>query len=157
MVFGGCSCRVPVVLAELVGAGLCDLSAAVRRRTVLHCTRVPAHVERRISQHMAIRGFGYGHLVVDGLLLPLRFTCCPARFQAAGDVGLGLLGFVPFVRAEPGANEKVVWFGAWMLVCTVLWFVTAQEGRYLLHVIAPLCCFARGLAQYVSWRAVRRG
>jgi hypothetical protein len=86
------------------------------------------------------RGLGRGPL--DFLLLPWRYTLFTDRFRGAGGIGaaplaLGLIGAAA-IRGRPSVSALLMWMG----LVTLVWFLTQQESRFLIHVVALSFAFA---------------
>jgi hypothetical protein len=103
-------------------------------------------------------GAGMGHSFWDFLLLPFHFTYHPALFlNGVGGVGVDLLALVPFgiVALRKDLFAKVILL--FVFLQTVIWFVTEQEARFLIHVYVILAVVAIFGWRYVEARAPRGG
>jgi hypothetical protein len=103
-------------------------------------------------------GAGMGHSFWDFLLLPFHFTYHPALFlNGVGGVGVDLLALVPFgiVTLRKDLFAKVILL--FVLLQTIVWFVTEQEARFLIHVYVILAVFAIFGWRYVNEKAARGG
>jgi len=95
------------------------------------------------------RGEGWGRGLAALLLLPFRLTYHTANFHGAGGIGLWPLALGPIgvVAARKKACAKVL---ALLALCFVLvWFVTQQESRFLIHAYVIGAVFS-----VLGWRAV---
>jgi hypothetical protein len=95
------------------------------------------------------RGEGLGRGIGAFLLLPFNLTYHTSNFHGAGGIGISGLALAPFgvlaLRRDPIGNVL-----AWVaLLLTVLWFVTQQESRFLIHVYIIGAIFA-----VMGWRYV---
>lgn len=98
-----------------------------------------------ISQfHASIleRGRGLGVSVGDFLLLPFRFTYYTQWFHGAGGIGIVLLALSPFGFVLARQHRMTLAWITWCFLLTILWFLTQQEARFLIHVCAVLAVFA---------------
>ena len=103
-------------------------------------------------------GAGMGHSLSDFLLLPFHFTYHPALFlNGVGGVGVDLLALVPFgiVALCKDLFARVILL--FVFLQTIIWFVTEQEARFLIHVYVILAVFAILGWRYVNARAPRGG
>jgi hypothetical protein len=103
-------------------------------------------------------GAGMGHSFWDFLLLPFHFTYHPALFlNGVGGVGVDLLALVPFgiVALRKDLFARVILL--FVLLQTIIWFVTEQEARFLIHVYVILAVLAIFGWRYVNAKAPRGG
>ena len=103
-------------------------------------------------------GAGMGHSFWDFLLLPFHFTYHPALFlNGVGGVGVDLLALVPFgiVALCKDLFARVILL--FVFLQTIIWFVTEQEARFLIHVYVILAVFAIFGWRYVNAKAPRGG
>jgi hypothetical protein len=103
-------------------------------------------------------GAGMGHSFWDFLLLPFHFTYHPALFlNGVGGVGVDLLALVPFgiLAFRKDLFAKVLLL--FVFLQTIIWFVTEQEARFLIHVYVILAVFAIFGWRYVNAKAPRGG
>ena len=103
-------------------------------------------------------GAGMGHSFWDFLLLPFHFTYHPALFlNGVGGVGVDLLALVPFgiVALRRDFFARVILLFAFLQI--IIWFVTEQEARFLIHVYLTLAVFAIFGWRYVNAKAPRGG
>ncbi len=103
-------------------------------------------------------GAGMGHSFWDFLLLPFHFTYHPALFlNGVGGVGVDLLALVPFgiVTLRKDLFARVILL--FVFLQTIVWFVTEQEARFLIHVYVILAVFAIFGWRYVNEKAPRGG
>jgi hypothetical protein len=85
--------------------------------------------------------------LAGGLLLPFNLTYHTANFNGAGGIGLAPLALGP-LGLLPARRDGFVRALAWLaFLLTTVWFVTAQESRYLVHVYAIAAIFA-----VIGWR-----
>lgn len=95
------------------------------------------------------RSSGDGRGLTALLLLPFNITYHTADFNGAGGIGLAPLafGFIGMIAAWRDFFSRRLTIIA--LLLTLAWFVTMQEARYFIHVIAISAVFA-----IVGWRYV---
>ena len=95
-----------------------------------------------LQAYVVDRGKGLGRGPLDFLLLPFRFTYWTHRFHGAGGIGVAPLAMTPLGMFR--SHEKLlarVWI-CWCLAMTVIWFMTQQEARFLVHVLVVVSVFA---------------
>jgi hypothetical protein len=82
-------------------------------------------------------------------LLPFNLTYHTADFNGAGGIGLTILAFAALgvIAARAGFFARRLAWLAFMM--TVLWFLTSQESRFLIHCYAIGAVFA-----VIGWRAI---
>jgi hypothetical protein len=99
--------------------------------------------------YIRLRGEGLGRGIGAFLLLPFNLTYHTSNFHGAGGVGISGLALGPFgvFALRRDAIGKAL--AAVALLLTVLWFVTQQESRFLIHVYIISAIFA-----VVGWRYV---
>ncbi len=93
---------------------------------------IAAAFHRRIQLEV---GGGLGKGLREFLLLPWNFTFQPEAFRGAHGT-FAILGLAPAavwaLRRHPLARRHAVW----ALALTVVWFLTQQNARFLIHVVA---------------------
>jgi hypothetical protein len=108
----------------------------------LHVKYFPTEAIREFYAYNIRRGNGHGRGIIHFFTLPFNLTYHTADFSGAGGIGLAPLAFAPFgVFAswhEPFARRLAL-VGSLLLL---LWFVTMQESRYLIHFYAISAVFA---------------
>jgi hypothetical protein len=103
-------------------------------------------------------GRGMGHTFWGFLLLPFRLTFHPANYlNGAGGVGLTLLMLAPFGILICWRDLFVKVTVVFMFFFTVAWFVTEQDGRFLMEVFVILAAFAVWGWRFVAQKAPRFG
>jgi hypothetical protein len=99
------------------------------------------------------RGLGFGRGALDLLLVPWRFSMYPATFHGAGGVGLVPLALGPIgwwiARHRSGMRELLVW----VLFLGFVWFVTQQEARFVIHLLALGVALGAAGATWLSARS----
>lgn len=84
--------------------------------------------------------------------LPFHLTYHPANFMnGAGGIGIVPLALGPFGLFECCCGRFVKGLGLFALLQTIVWFVTMQESRYLIHVYVIAAIFG-----VCGWRYVVR-
>jgi len=113
----------------------------------LHVKYFSANALRGFYAWSIHRGQGHGRGLVKLFLLPFNLTYHTADFHGAGGIGLAPLAFGPMGVIASRHNyfsRRLALLGALLLV---LWFVSLQESRYLIHVYAISAVLA-----VIGWR-----
>jgi len=117
---------------------------------------LPAETIASFHAYVRQRGAGMGRSLGAFLLLPFHLTYYTSLFHGAGGIGLcplalGPIGFLAFRK-----NHFARALALFLFLVVVLWFVTQQESRFLIHVYVMSAVFA-----VLGWRTVvssqRRG
>ena len=123
----------------------------------LHIKYLSADALREYYAACVYRGQGYGHGLSALLMLPFNLTYHTADFNGGGGIGLAPLALAPFgVIAAWGDSfaRRLALLGGFL---TLIWFVTMQESRYLIHAYAIVAIFSVLGWRYVSSLCGRRG
>jgi len=113
-------------------------------------------------QHLLLRmwkeGQGMGRDPLSLLLLPFHLTYHPANFiNGAGGIGLTLLALAPFGLLA-SRNDRFARSFAWLtFLLALVWFITAQEARYLIHGYIVGALFAVWGWRYINRASPRFG
>src|ERR1700723_2015395 len=123
----------------------------------LHIKYLAADALRAYYAACVYRGQGYGHGPIALLMLPFNLTYHTADFNGGGRIGLAPLALAPFgVIASWGDSfaRRLALLGGFL---TLIWFVTMQESRYLIHAYAVVAIFSVLGWRYVSALCGKRG
>jgi hypothetical protein len=97
----------------------------------------------RFQQFILNWGKGSGRGLLDFLLLPIRFTYWTNIFHGPlVGIGLAPLALGPVGLASVRRQEAARTWAAWAFLSAVAWFLTNQDYRFLLHVVAVATAFA---------------
>jgi hypothetical protein len=109
---------------------------------ILHVKYFPTEAIRSFYQYNIERGRGHGRGPLHFLTLPFNLTYHTADFSGAGGIGLTPLAFGPFGLWALWRGEFARRLALVALLLSILWFVTMQESRYLIHVYTISAIFA---------------
>jgi hypothetical protein len=112
-------------------------------------------VIQELQKNVLNHGYGMGRGLERFLLLPFNLTFHTANFNGAGGIGLAPLALGPFglVACRRDAFAKGLMLFAFLQMA--IWFVTAQESRYVIQIYAISAVFAVLGWQYVQCVASR--
>jgi 4-amino-4-deoxy-L-arabinose transferase-like glycosyltransferase len=114
----------------------------------LHVKYLPADAIREFYAYNGIRrGNGHGRGIIHFFTLPFNLTYHTADFSGAGGIGLAPLAFAPFGVFASWRELFARRLALVGLLLLLLWFVTMQESRYLIHFYAICSVFA-----VIGWR-----
>ncbi|HLG95891.1 MAG TPA: glycosyltransferase family 39 protein [Bryobacteraceae bacterium] len=103
------------------------------------------------------RGNGHGRGLLQLAALPFNLTYHTADFHGAGGIGIAPLALAPFGVLTERGNAFAKRLAVLGVLLTVMWFVTMQESRYLIHVYVIAAVFAVIGWRYVAERLRPRG
>lgn len=107
---------------------------------------------RALQAEVWREGNGMGRSIWDLLLLPFHLTMHAANFlNGAGGIGLVPLAMAPFAVVVYRRNALAALAGGFAAVQVFAWFVSEQDGRFLIHVLVLAI-----IAGVVGWRYVGR-
>jgi hypothetical protein len=115
----------------------------------LHIKYLSADALRGFYAYSLNRGRGHGRSIVALMMLPFNLTYHTADFNGAGGIGLAPLALAPLGVIAAWRNAFSRRIAILAAVLTLLWFVTMQESRYLIHVYAIAAIFA-----VLGWRYI---
>jgi hypothetical protein len=139
----------------LLGTPLYPPPASIAK--ILHVKYFPTDAIRTFYQYNIARGRGHGRGPLHFLTLPFNLTYHTADFSGGGGIGLTPLAFGPFglwALWREGFARRLALMG---LLLSILWFVTMQESRYLIHVYTISAIFAAAGWQKATTITGRRG
>jgi hypothetical protein len=102
----------------------------------------------RIAARDSFDLYGHGHSLIDLVLLPMRLLADAEAFDRAEYITPLFLLFAPVALLDPGTRRAVATALAGVAAFVVVWFLGAQDSRYLmfampiLAVVAALGIFA---------------
>jgi hypothetical protein len=102
----------------------------------------PTEAIEKFYQYNVIRGSGHGRGPLHFFTLPFNLTYHTADFSGAGGIGLAPLAFGPLGLLALWRQRFARQLALIALLLLVLWFVTMQESRYLIHVYTLSAVFA---------------
>jgi hypothetical protein len=123
----------------------------------LHVNYLSADALRAYYAACVYRGQGYGHGLGALLMLPFNLTYHTADFNGGGGIGLAPLALAPFGVIAASGNSFARRLALLGGLLTLIWFVTMQESRYLIHAYAIVAIFSVLGWRYVSSLCGRRG
>lgn len=88
------------------------------------------------EQYMVRRGAGMGRGPLALLLLPFHLTYSANLFHGAGGIGLVPLAFLPAAIARLWRQAQARFWFTWAGILGLLWFLSDQEFRFLMPVVA---------------------
>jgi hypothetical protein len=96
------------------------------------------------------RGAGLGRGFAAFLLLPFNLTYHTSNFHGAGGIGLAPLAFGPIglIAARKSALVRTLSVLGFFLL--IVWFITQQESRFLIHVYILAAIFS-----VIGWRCMQ--
>ena len=104
---------------------------------------MPRESVERFHEYIKDRGKGVGRSFFHFLSLPFTLTLMPGAFHCGPGIGVALLAFSPFGLYMLARTSRVGrLLIAFTLFQTVAWFVTQQEMRFLIPVLAVCCVYA---------------
>jgi hypothetical protein len=112
---------------------------------------------RAFYQFSVSRGNGMGRGPLSLVLLPYNLTYHTSQFNGAGGIGLAPLAFAwfgVFASWRKTSARRLTLVGFFLLV---LWFITYQESRYLIHFYAISAIFAVLGWEWIVIQVGRRG
>jgi hypothetical protein len=115
----------------------------------LHVKYLSVDAMRAFYAYTIHRATGHGRGILHFFSLPFNLTYHTADFNGAGGIGLAPLAFAPlgvFASWREPFARRLALIGFLLLL---LWFLTAQESRYLIHCYALSAVFA-----VLGWRYV---
>jgi hypothetical protein len=101
-------------------------------------------------EYIRHRGRGFGRGIGAFLLLPFNLTYHTSNFYGAGGIGICPLGLSIFGIVAERRNVFAKTLALLGLLLLVLWFVTQQESRFLIHGYVISAIFA-----VFGWRYVK--
>lgn len=123
----------------------------------------PADALHQLAARIWREGQGMGRNLTDLALLPFHLTYHPANFiNGAGGIGLTPLALAPFGLVRCWRDAFLRFLAIFASLQTLVWFVSAQEARYLIHGYVIAGIFAAWGWSYVKrvsprWGAVCAG
>lgn len=116
---------------------------------LLHVKYFSAEASRAFYQFNIERGKGHGRGILHLFTLPFNLTYHTADFSGAGGIGLAPLAFAPFGVLASWRDKFARRLALIAFLLLLLWFLTMQESRYLIHFYALNAVFA-----VLGWRYV---
>jgi len=117
-----------------------------------HVRYFPPEAVKEFHRQMLLEGRGMGVDLLSLFLLPFHLTYHPANFMnGAGGIGIVPLALGPFGLFGCQCDRLAKGLGLFAMVQTIVWFVTMQEARYLIHVYVIAAIFG-----VCGWRHVVR-
>ncbi len=122
-----------------------------------HARAFPIEASASLESHLSQTYGGLGRRPLDLLLLPWRYTLYSKTFGWPGGIGsaplaLGVIGALALGRRRP------VWLLlTWSALVTLVWFVTLQQSRFLLHVVGLSFAYAAIGAMWLEREWPRAG
>jgi len=104
----------------------------------------------KFHEYIRHRGQGFGRGIVAFLLLPFNLTYHSSNFYGGGGIGICPLGLSIFGIVAERRNLFAKTLAILGLLLLILWFVTQQESRFLIHGYVLSAIFA-----VFGWRYVR--
>jgi hypothetical protein len=98
--------------------------------------------EARVAAQDSFDNYGYGHSPVDLILLPVRLLADAEPFVRAEYITPLFLLFAPAALLAPQTRRAVATALAGVAAYVVLWFLGAQDSRYLLLAMPVLAVVA---------------
>jgi len=139
----------------LLGTPLYPPPAAVAK--FMHVKYFPVEAIRQFYQYNVNRGNGHGRGPLHFFTLPFNLTYHTADFSGAGGIGLAPLAFLPLGLLELWRQRFARLLALIALLLLILWFITMQESRYLIHVYVLSAVFAAAGWQKASSITGARG
>ena len=107
-----------------------------------HAQAFPIEASASLESHLRQTYSGLGRGPLDLLLLPWRYTLYSKTFGWPGGIGaaplaLGAIGALVLSLRRPASLLLI-----WSALVTLVWFVTLQQSRFLLHVVGLSFAFA---------------
>lgn len=115
--------------------------------SIFHAKYLSPAAIRNFHAYIYQRGSGLGRGVGAFLRLPINLTYHTANFHGAGGIGLCPLALGPLGVVAARKNEFAKALGLLAVLLTILWFITQQESRFLIHVYGTAAVFAA-----LGWR-----
>jgi len=119
-----------------------------------HAKYLSTDVILGFHEYIRQRGRGFGRGIGAFLLLPFNLTYRTSNFFGAGGIGICPLGLSPFGIAAAWRNVFARTLAILGFLLLVIWFVTQQESRFLLHgyvLSAIFAVFGLRYAKLRSW------
>lgn len=117
---------------------------------IFHVRYLPVDAIRRFHIEVWREGHGMGRDFWNFLMLPFHLTLYPADFlDGPGGIGLVPLALAPFGLLACRRDPILGAVGLFAVLQTAVWFVTEQDGRFFVHVLALLA-----IAGLLGWRYV---
>lgn len=118
---------------------------------LFHAQYMGEQAARQFQVEVWREGNGMGRTIWDFLLLPLRLTVHPANFlDGPGGIGLVPLALGPFALLVFRWNLLARIAGLFVLLQLGTWFITEQDGRFLIPVLV-----LAAIAGVAGWRYVQ--
>ncbi len=113
----------------------------------LHVKYLSLDVMRAFYAYTLQRASGHGRGILHFFTLPFNLTYHTADFNGAGGIGLAPLALAPLGVVASWREPFVRRLASVAFLLLLLWFLTAQESRYLIHFYAISAVFA-----VLGWR-----
>ena len=123
----------------------------------MHVKYFPTEAISAFYDYNIRRGRGHGRGIFHFFTLPFNLTYHTADFSGAGGIGLAPLAFVPFGVFRTWREYFARRLALVGFLLLLLWFLTMQESRYLIHFYALSSVFAVLGWQFVVSITGRRG
>jgi hypothetical protein len=107
----------------------------------VHAKAFPVEAAQSFQDYILERGKGYGRGPLELALLPYNLTYRPAAFHGAGGIGMVSFAFMPIAFAVVRRNKIAIAWMVWSTLFTVAWFLTQQEARFFVPVLAVAASF----------------
>lgn len=115
-----------------------------------HAKYLSTEAVLKFHEYIRLRGQGFGRGIGAFLLLPFNLTYHTSNFYGAGGIGICPLGLSIFGIVAERRNVFAKTLALLGLLLLVLWFVTQQESRFLIHGYVISAIFA-----VFGWRYVK--
>lgn len=117
--------------------------------TFLHVKYLSAEALRGFYAYSLSRGAGHGRSLLALLALPFNLTYHTADFNGGGGIGLAPLALAPLGVIAAWRDTFSQRLALLAAIFVLLWFVTMQEFRYLIHAYAIAAIFA-----VIGWNSI---
>jgi hypothetical protein len=112
---------------------------------LFHARAFPLEASASLQHRLVQTYSGYGRGLLDLLLLPWRYSLFTQRFAGGGGIGAAPLALAPIGALVACRRRPMMVILAWVGIVTLVWFVTLQQSRFLLHVVGlSFACAAIG-------------
>jgi hypothetical protein len=138
----GCAVAAPFYVRNWVLLGSPIYPPPPVLSSVFHAKYFSAETIREFHSYIYQRGAGMGRDFAAFVLLPFNLTYYTSFFHGAGGIGISALALGPLGVIASRRNPVLKMLALLGVILTILWFLTQQESRFLIHVYVLTSIFS---------------